>query len=96
MLKIGQRKSQTSPSSEKVLSCKTTHWLHEQEYRIIQEDEFYPVPGCITAIYAGINISSRHGNLLKKIVPSHMPMIQTKINPHTLEIEPNKGMEPTA
>jgi Protein of unknown function (DUF2971) len=82
-----------STSSEEVLSFKTTHWLYEQEYRIVQEGEYYPIPGRITAIYGGINISDSHLDLLRKIVPRHIPIIQTKINPHTLEIEPNRGRD---
>lgn len=81
----------TSLSSEEVLSFKTTHWLYEQEHRIIQEGEFYLIPGSIKAIYAGINISPLYVDLLKKVAPPDIPIIQTKINPHTLEIEPKNG-----
>jgi hypothetical protein len=79
-----------SPSAEAVLSSKTVHWEYEQEYRVIQDAEFYPIKGRITAIYTGINSSARQIELLNKVMRSGIPMIQTQMNPHTLQIEPKQ------
>ncbi len=73
---------------EAILTFKTNHWHYEQEYRIIQENDYYQIPKAITAIYTGMNVSDTRLALLRKIVPSHIPIVQTKINPYTLEIEP--------
>jgi hypothetical protein len=78
-----------SPPPDKVLSFKTTHWLHENEYRIIQESDFYPIKGRISAIYTGINLSQTHLDLLTKLVPSTIHVIKTKLNPLNLVIEPD-------
>ena len=72
-----------------ILSSKTIHWKYEEEYRIIQEDQNYNIAGRITAIYIGIKAHEYH-ELLKKALPSHIPLIYTRLNPTTLSIEPIK------
>lgn len=74
-------------SSKKILLNKTEHWEHEEEYRIIQEDEYYPIKDKIKAIYIGTRISDIYKKLLIKIVDSRIPIYSTKINPAKVEIE---------
>jgi len=74
---------------EEVLSEKMIHWKYEEEYRIIQDAEFYPVIGKITGVYMGIR-SERYRDILIKVVPPSIPLIHTKLNPFNLTIEPSE------
>lgn len=76
------------PSSTDVLSFKTKHWSYEEEYRIIQKDNFYSVAGNIKSIYAGHRISDLHLDLLKKLAPEHIQIVPTEINSKTISIQP--------
>jgi Protein of unknown function (DUF2971) len=75
-------------STEEVLLNKTVHWEYEEEYRIIQGAQYYPIIGRITNIYLGINSNCYH-DILKKVIPSSIPLINTKICHHNLTIEPS-------
>lgn len=70
----------TMPTATDVLSVKTEHWEYEGEYRIIQDDQYYPIQGRIKAIYTGHRISPIHDELLEKVVPEHIPIIPTELN----------------
>jgi hypothetical protein len=69
-----------------ILSSKTFHWEYEKEYRIVQEQEKYGIAGRITGIYIGIKGNESY-ELLKKVVPRNIPLINTRLNPVTLTIE---------
>ena len=83
-------------SEMEILTSKTKHWVYEQEYRIIHDEEFYPVPSLITAVYTGIRVSTSHRELLNKLVPPQIRIVETKLNAHRVQIEPNERMQPTA
>lgn len=53
---------------EDVLTCKTSHWDYEMEYRIIREDEYFPVVGQIRRVILGIRASPELELLLTKIL----------------------------
>lgn len=76
------------PSPAKVLSFKTEHWLHEEEYRIIQKNNYYPITGQIKSIFTGRGISKFHLALLEKITPPQIPIIPTKINTEKIIVQP--------
>lgn len=78
----------TGPTPEKVLSFKTEHWSYEDECRIIQKDNFYSISGRIKSIFTGHRISNFHLELLKKVVPSQIPIISTKINTEKIIVQP--------
>ena len=83
----------TLPSTVEVLSCKTTHWSYEAEYRIIHEADYYSIKNRIKAIYAGTSISKPHLELLQKITAEKIPIFTTKMNLKTIKIEKNKLVE---
>jgi hypothetical protein len=78
-----------------VLRHKTVHWLYEEEVRILQGAPFYPIAGRITSVILGVRVSSDHKNILDKVLPENIPMIETKINEVTLEVEPNQSFHRT-
>jgi len=78
----------TQTSSTDVLSIKTQHWHYESEYRVIQKDIYFPVAGNIKSIYLGHRISDFHKDLLKKIVPKSIPVIETELDSKTISIQP--------
>ncbi len=73
-----------------VLSFKTDHWEYEKEYRVISNNDFYPIPGKITAIYLGIRVKEIHKELIKRSTPAGIPIYETKMDNQTVEIRPNK------
>lgn len=84
------------PSLHDVLSCKTKHWEFESEYRIIEESKhldksrFFGIKGRIKAVYLGTRTSENHRKLLKKMVPSEIPIYTTKIDEKTIKVEPGE------
>ena len=78
----------TRPEPAEVLSFKSEHWEYEDECRIIQEEKYYPITGCIKRIYTGHRISELHSGLLGKVAPSQIPIIPTKINTHKIIVQP--------
>jgi len=74
---------------KQILSFKTTHWDYEEEWRIIQDNEYYSIEARITAVYLGVRVdttSIRYKELIKYI-PSTVPIYQTKLNFHKMSIE---------
>ena len=71
-----------------ILKTKTKHWEHEQEYRIITENTFYSVDGAIKAVYIGIRTSQADKELLTKILPSDIPVVETKLEAKSVTIKP--------
>lgn len=75
-------------TAEEVLSFKSTHWEFEKEYRIIQEETYFPIIDRITAVYAGSRISQEHFGFLRKLVPEKVPVYETKVDPETITVSP--------
>ena len=82
-----------------VLSRKTNHWKFESEYRIIdeskylEEGEYFDIKDRIRAIYLGTRTNDIYPNkvkLLKKIVPSEIPIYMTRINKEKVIVEPGE------
>lgn len=78
-----------NPLPTYVLSFKTDHWSYEDEYRIIQSENYYPISGKIKSIFTGHRISNFHLDLLRKLVPPQIPIITTKINTKNITVQPN-------
>ena len=76
----------TNTSPTEVLSYKTKHWKYENEYRIIQEEDYYPITGRIKSIFTGERISDLHNELLHEV--TRIPIIPTKINTEEIIVEP--------
>lgn len=72
----------------KVLTNKTDHWAYEAEYRIINELEYFNITDKISAIYLGYRINNNDRDLLRKIVSTSIPFIETTINHHKIIVEP--------
>jgi hypothetical protein len=86
-------------SPREVLSRKTEHWWFEAECRIIDEskylleEKYFDVKDRIKAIYLGTRTKDTYPNeviLLKKIVPSGIPIYTTKLNEQKIIVEPDK------
>ncbi len=69
-----------------VLLHKTAHWAHEQEYRVVQNDEFFDIAGRITGLLLGMSIDPRQQELLERVVPPAIPIHPTTIDWKTLRI----------
>jgi len=77
----------TSPLPKQVLTCKTSHWKYESEYRIITNSEYISIKNRIRAINLGHRISDSRRELIKKIVGSKYTITQTKINKQDISVE---------
>lgn len=80
----------TEPIPAEVLSRKTDHWKYEKEYRIVQDQDYFPISGRIKAIFTGQRISDFHLELLKKITPEGISIYATKLNTEKVLIEEDK------
>lgn len=79
-----------NPDPYKILTKKTNHWSYESEYRIIQQQEYYPITGRIKTVYLGQRILDIHLEVLKKIVPDTIPIYTTKLDANEIKIKPDK------
>ena len=59
---------------------KTRHWQYEQEYRIVQQGAYFPIPGMLSCVYAGSRISDLHLGILAKCLPKHIPLRTTRVD----------------
>jgi hypothetical protein len=78
-----------SPESEDVLKLKTSHWEYEKEYRILAEQEYFPVHKRISAVYLGLRVAELHRQLLLRVVSLDIPVFSTKLNETRVTVEPN-------
>jgi hypothetical protein len=62
-------KNKPKPRPQEILSYKTDHWAHEREYRIINDNKYFPITDGINAVLLGSRISNEHLQLLSKLVP---------------------------
>jgi len=77
----------TTPDPAEILTKKTNHWCYESEYRIIQKNAYYSIKGRIKAIYLGQRILDVHLEILKKIIPSAIPIYTTKLDTNEIKIK---------
>ncbi len=71
----------------KILTTKTSHWVYEREFRILQRDEFFDVSARVRTIHLGTRIDPSNVALLKKVVPRHIEIIRTKLDAGKLEVK---------
>lgn len=76
-----------------ILTKKTNHWSYESEYRIIHENTYYSIKGRIKKIYLGQRILDIHLEILKKIIPSAIPIYTTKLDTSEIKIKPDKPLD---
>ena len=72
---------------------KTEEWEYEQEYRIITESQYYKLDTPVKRIFLGPQIPESRAELIRKIVPASVEVIQTTIGRVNGELEitsPNK------
>jgi len=77
----------SKPSGAKVLQYKTDHWSYEAEYRVISATEFHKINGRITGVYCGPRMDRETAQLIRKAVPSSIPLFRTALNRHKLKVE---------
>lgn len=73
---------------KEILSFKTEHWDYEQEYRILQDIDYYDISGRITGIYFGVRTSDFHRELLSKAVHNKYELINTRLDRKNIKIRP--------
>ena len=78
--KFGETLLAEPPTPIKVLTQKTDHWAYEAEYRVIQTDPFYAVPGRVTAVVCGTRTDPSKVELLRKIVPKGIAIRMTMLD----------------
>jgi hypothetical protein len=68
---------------QKLHISKTDDWLYEQEWRILRDERnrYYDLKDgeYLSKILVGERISSLHYDILKKLSPSHVPVVKTMI-----------------
>lgn len=79
-----------NPTRQELLSRKTNHWEYEAEYRIIHDEEYFPINKRIKTIYLGNRISPTHRDLLKRMVSDEIEIYNTRLNVDKVQIEPGK------
>ncbi len=82
-----------TPFPDNVLRQKTIHWQYENEWRILQSAPYYSIEGRVASVLLGARISPDDKSLLDRVVPDHIPIIETKINETTLEVEPKAALQ---
>lgn len=82
----------TAPQSTELLRIKSYHWAHEQEYRLILDDEYYSVNGKITGIYLGLRTAPLMKEMIIRFVDNRIPVYSTKLNEKAIEINLNEQL----
>ncbi len=81
---------------KEIFSFKTKQWKYEQEYRIVQNEEYYQIKkrkGRISCIYLGERIKACHKEKILKLVSDKdkkIPVYSTKLNKNDIKIERNE------
>jgi hypothetical protein len=70
----------TGPSAHDVLSCKTSHWRYEQEHRVFSDAPYFDVPGRITRVLLGIRTNDSLRELLMKVLPQNVQIVQMALD----------------
>ncbi|WP_161624186.1 DUF2971 domain-containing protein [Vibrio owensii] len=76
----------TRESAEQIFSRKTKDWDYEREYRIITTEQYFPVKSKIRRILLGVRVSEIHVEILRKLLPSTIPIVQTKLDPSNASV----------
>ncbi|MET7012852.1 DUF2971 domain-containing protein [Uliginosibacterium flavum] len=63
-----------------VLLRKTKAWEYESEYRIINDVAYYPISGRVKRVLIGHKASEDRYCLLKKLLPSHIQLVRTRLD----------------
>ena len=77
-----------TPEPTEVLRLKTIHWSYEQEYRLIDKVDYFPITGRITGVYMGLRTSPLLQELLLRTLPEAIPVYTTKLNETSITVEP--------
>lgn len=84
----GLQKNSKSTCPHDVLSYKTKHWDYENEYRIIQDEEYYSIKGRISAVYFGVKSLDFHKELLRKSVSEDIKLLDTRLDRKEVVVRP--------
>lgn len=68
------------PDAQEVLSAKTAHWSHENEFRLITTDEYFSISGKIRSVYMGWRVSDLMAKMLDRVLPNDIPIYRTRMN----------------
>lgn len=76
----------TNPAASDVLTKKTKHWEYENEYRIIGESQYYPIPGRIRRILAGPRARPERLELLHRVTNERVEIVETRLDFKTITV----------
>ncbi|EJG2231152.1 DUF2971 domain-containing protein [Vibrio parahaemolyticus] len=76
----------TRESAEQIFSRKTKDWEYEREYRIITTEPYFPIKSKIRRVLLGVRVSDIHVEMLRKLLPNSIPIVQTKLDPSTASV----------
>lgn len=65
---------------EQILRTKTKQWEYEAEYRLIEAEEWCPVPGRICRVIAGYRVSESRLRLLRQVLPAGIPLVRAQLD----------------
>lgn len=91
---LDQHNSNSYPSLGSILTHKTYHWEHEDEYRILETEEYFSISGRIKRVLLGPRFKKRDMAILEKLVPAGVSIERTKLNEFTLQVETRETHQP--
>ena len=78
------------PDAKYILTRKTQHWKYEAEYRVIQDETYYPISGQIQRIILGARIPSDREELLRRVVLD-VEFSKAELIPGKIEVQVPSG-----
>lgn len=79
------------PPAAEVLICKTNHWEYEDEYRIITDQETFPIAGKIRRVLLGGRCNSAVVELLDKLLPANIELRHTGLDFSGMAIQEDRA-----
>jgi hypothetical protein len=79
------------PSAVKILATKTRHWGHEEEYRIVQADTYFPLGDSPISVFMGTRIDydghKERIAILKRFEGRGVTIVPTLLDAESLEVK---------
>ncbi len=72
--------SESLEGQRHLFETKTEQWGYEEEFRVLCKDEFYNLPGRVKKVYLGYKIDSEQREILRKVLPSEIDLIQMELD----------------
>jgi hypothetical protein len=66
--------------NEGVLLTKSKHWEHEQEFRVLASDCWYPLPNRVKRVILGHRMTQAHQLLLERLLNGRIPVTKATLD----------------